>query len=83
MIAIAKPSPGPKQGSGWQQGFLAMMPDIVKSAHIAFRNLNPEARQEAVQEVLVSAMLAYVGLTTKGSSHLAMGQSASMAVLRL
>ena len=39
-----------------------MMPDIVKSARIAFRNLDPEARQEAVQEVLVSAMLAYARL---------------------
>jgi hypothetical protein len=62
MIAIAKPSPRPKQRSGWQQGFLVMMPDIVKSAHIAFRNLDPEAHHEAVQEVLVSAMLAYVRL---------------------
>jgi transposase-like protein len=62
MIAIAKPSPRTKRPSGWQQGFLVMMSDIVRSAHIAFRNLDPEARQEAVQEVLVSAMLAYVRL---------------------
>jgi hypothetical protein len=62
MIAIAKPSPRTKRPSGWQQGFLEMMPDIVRSAHLAFRNLDPEARQEAVQEVLVSAMLAYVRL---------------------
>jgi hypothetical protein len=60
MIAIAKPQP--KQRSGWQQGFLAMMPRIVRSAQIAFRYLDSDAREEVVQEVLVSAMLAYIRL---------------------
>ena len=62
MIAIAKPSPPPRRRSKWQTGFLAMMPDIIKYARIAFRKMDAATRQEAVQEVLVSAMLAYARL---------------------
>ena len=71
MIAMTKPSPRPKRRSNWQTGFLAMMPNIVKHARQAFRYFGAEARAEAVQDVLVSAMLAYVRLYHRGKVDLA------------
>jgi len=35
-----------------QQTFLAIMPDIEKIATCAFRELNPDAREEALAETL-------------------------------
>lgn len=46
----------------WHQAFLAMMPIIETHARISFRHLDPEARQEAVQECIANAMVAYVRL---------------------
>jgi len=72
MIAIARESsPHSKRRSNWQSGFLAMMPNIVKYARRAFCHFDAEARSEAVQEVLVSAMLAYVRLFRRGKVDLA------------
>ena len=71
MIAIAKVSPETKTRSNWQTGFLAMMPDIVKYARRAFHYLETEARAEAVQEVVVSAMAAYVRLYQREKVDLA------------
>jgi hypothetical protein len=63
MIVVARPSRQPKRPSNWQMGFLAMIPRIAKHAKRAFRHLDAEAREEAVQEVIVSAMLAYSAST--------------------
>ena len=45
--------------SSWHAGFLAMMPAIRRQARVAFRDLDPEAREEAVHHVLCNACLAY------------------------
>jgi hypothetical protein len=50
----------------WHEGFLVMLPAITTHARIAFRDLGPEARQEAVQEVVCNAMVAYAGLAQRG-----------------
>lgn len=71
MIAISKQSSHTKRCSDWQAGYLAMMPDIVRRATRAFCYLNTEARNEAVQEILVSAMLAYVRLHERGKVDVA------------
>jgi hypothetical protein len=71
MIAIATASTESKRRSNWQTGFLAMMPNIVRYARRAFHYLDAEARAEAVQEVLVSAMVAYVRLDQRGKVDLA------------
>jgi hypothetical protein len=55
----------------WHQGFLAMLPAIATHARIAFGNLGPEARQEAVQEAVCNAMVAYVALAQRGKVALA------------
>lgn len=64
MIRIADPFP--PDLPAWHKGFLAMLPAIFKHARIAFRYLRPEARQEAVQEVVCNAMTAYAALAKRG-----------------
>lgn len=46
----------------WHAGFLAMLPAIRRSLKAAFRGLDPEARDEAVQEDICNALAAYVRL---------------------
>lgn len=57
--------------AAWHAGFLAMLPAIRTHAQIAFRHLDPEARQEAVQEVICSATAAYFRLWQLGKVDLA------------
>jgi hypothetical protein len=57
--------------TAWHQGFLAMLPAIRLHARIAFRDLDPEAREEAVQEAVCNALAAYVGLFRRGKVALA------------
>ena len=67
MICIAEnPS-----STAWHTGFLAMLPRIQQSARFAFRHLRPEARQEAVQEVLANAWRAYARLAELDKVNLA------------
>ena len=46
----------------WHKVFLTMLPQIVNHARLAFRDLRPEARGEAVQEVVCNALKAFVRL---------------------
>ena len=46
----------------WHARFLAMLPAIEAHARIAFRGLAPEAREDAVQEAIANAMVAFVRL---------------------
>ena len=55
----------------WHQGFLAMLPAIATHARIAFSSLGPETRQEAVQEAVCNAMVAYAALAHRGKVALA------------
>ena len=59
MICSA-PAPAPRRR--WHRQFLALLPQIVTHAKIAFRHLTPEARAEMVQEVVCNAMQAFVRL---------------------
>jgi hypothetical protein len=43
----------------WHAAFLKMLPTITAYARVAFRHLKPEAREEAVQEVVCNACRAY------------------------
>ncbi len=49
-IAAACPAPRPR----WHKVFVAMLPQIVRYAKIAFRSYTPEAKQEAVQNVVTN-----------------------------
>ena len=59
MIAIAKPSSPKRSVPRWHKKFLAMLPLIRQHAQISFRQLDAEARSEAVQEVIANACLAF------------------------
>jgi hypothetical protein len=70
MIARAKPH-RPRRAPGWHAGFLTMLPAIQAHAKVAFRHLDPEAKQEAVQEVTANAAVAYARLFDLGKIDLA------------
>jgi hypothetical protein len=55
----------------WHAGFLAMLPVIHAYARGAFAHLNPEARQDMIQEVIANALVAYVRLFQQGRVALA------------
>ena len=51
---------------GWQAGFLTVMPAVQTHAQIMFRHLPLVHREEAVQEAIASAVLAYRRLAAQG-----------------
>ncbi|NLF73201.1 MAG: hypothetical protein GX575_29545 [Candidatus Anammoximicrobium sp.] len=59
MVRTAAPStPKPT----WHQVFVGMLPAIVTHAKISFRHLRPDARAEAIQEVVCNACCAIARL---------------------
>jgi len=62
MIATAKNLTDKAPAPRWHADFLAMLPAIRTHARIAFRDFDPEARQEAVQEVMANTLVAFVRL---------------------
>lgn len=69
MIAFNEPRSAPDQA--WQAGFVALLPAIRAHARIAFRALRPEARDDAIQEAVANACVAYVRLVQLGKQDLA------------
>jgi len=68
MIQIAdQPRPTP----AWLVGFLALLPAILRHAAHAFRHLKPEARQDAIVEVVDNACVAYLRLHELGKADVA------------
>jgi len=55
----------------WQRGFLALLSEIHAQVRFAFRRLPAERRQEAVQESLANALVAYRRLAELGKTDLA------------
>ena len=53
----------------WHAPFLAMLPAIRAQAHFAFQHLDPESRQDAVQETIANAMVAFVRLAQLGRTE--------------
>ena len=52
----------------WQGSFEVMLPAIETYARIAFRHLNAEAREEAIQETVCNACQAYARLVELGKT---------------
>jgi hypothetical protein len=46
----------------WQSGFVAMIPEIELKLRLAFCRLDPEAREDAIEEGVVHSLLAYLRL---------------------
>jgi hypothetical protein len=62
MKKSRKPARRKKSPPAWHAAFEAMLPVIEKEAKIAFRHLDPEAREEAVQETVCNSCQAYARL---------------------
>jgi hypothetical protein len=74
MIAVARPyqqKSAANSKPAWQAGFMELMPDIHKHVCFAFRRLEPERRDEAVQEAIANALVAYVRLFELGKTDVA------------
>lgn len=82
MIAPVKSSSSSQNGPDWHGAFLAMLPAIRRHARVAFWHLNPEARAEAVQEVIANAMVAFVRLVESGKTDLAYATPLAMYGVR-
>ena len=57
--------------TGWQAGFMSVLPAVATHANIQFRRLSPERREDAVQEAIASACVSYRSLAAKGRPHAA------------
>jgi len=66
----AAPSPRRRPVPAWHRVFLAMLPKIVSYARGAFAGLKPEARQEAIQNVVANSCAAVAGLARRGKLDL-------------
>ena len=55
----------------WQERFLEMLPSIRRHAAYAFRRLDPEARDDAVEEIVANAYVAFARLVQRGKANVA------------
>ncbi len=55
----------------WHAKLLAMLPTIIRYAKRTFRSYDPEARQEAVQNVVANTTATVAGLARRGKLDLA------------
>lgn len=82
MIAVAKPCRARKRSPTWHPAFLALLPRVRRYAHFAFRHLAPEAKQEAVQSAVTSALAAYVRLVQLGKADIAYAAPLALYAIR-
>jgi hypothetical protein len=66
----------------WQSAFIDMLPEIRKWLRLAFRQLGPDAREEAVAEGVVHSLLSYSQLHGKGRAHRANASSLAWYAVR-
>ena len=66
------PAPRPKSATpAWHAQFLAMLPVIRTQARFAFRHLDPEACQDAIEEAVANALVAFVRLVERHKTAVA------------
>jgi len=68
MIAPANPPRRRPATPRWHRPFLKMLPKIRSYAQNAFRHLDPESREDAVQEVIVNVATATACLVKRGKT---------------
>jgi hypothetical protein len=66
MVAPAQRTPRRRSVPRWHRRFLAMLPLIQRQARVAFRDLPPQAREDAVAEVVANCLVSYVRLVRRG-----------------
>jgi hypothetical protein len=59
------------QVTGWQAGFMHLLPAIEAHAQIRFRKLPAERRDDAIQEAVASACVSYQSLAARGQLEIA------------
>ena len=74
MIAPLTIKPPARQPSSWQELFLSILPDIKQHAEFAIKRWRPEAKEDAVQEVIANAAVAFARLVELGKVDLAYPQ---------
>ena len=57
----------------WHRRFMQLLPAIVQTARYSLRHLRGEALQDALQEVIGNAFVAFVALVRRGKMELAYG----------
>lgn len=57
--------------TNWQSDFVAMLPEIEQKLRLAFCRLDPEAREDAIEEGVVHSLLSYVRLVEQGRAEVA------------
>ena len=82
MVSIAGKACPRRPVPRWHRGFLALLPRICYYARFAFRGLDPESKQEAVQSVVAGAMNAYVALVQRGKADVAYATPLAMYAIR-
>jgi len=55
----------------WQSDFVAMLPEIEQKLRLAFCRLDPEAREDAIEEAIVHSLLSYANLHEQGRAEVA------------
>ena len=55
----------------WQSNFVAMLPEIEQKLRLAFCRLDPEAREDAIEEAIVHSLLSYANLHEQGRADVA------------
>ena len=70
-MSTRRNDPRRKTVPAWHAKLLAMLPTIIRYAKRAFRNYDPETRQEAVQNVVANTTAAVAGLAKRGKLDLA------------
>lgn len=68
MVTCSRPNHSSEPDPSWHQRFLSMLPAIRRTARLAFRHLPPEARDEAVADVIANALVAFVRLAEQGKT---------------
>jgi hypothetical protein len=74
MIAFAKSSRqklAANSKPAWHPGFMALLPEIRQHVRFAFRRMQPDRREEAIQEALANALVAYIRLYELGKTDVA------------
>ena len=80
MIRIATQ---PKSATpAWHKAFMGLLPRICQYARFAFRGLDPESKQEAIQSVVTGALNAYVRLVQLGKADIAYATPLAMYAIR-
>ena len=69
-MSSRREDPRRKPAPAWHAKLLAMLPKIIRFAKRAFRSYRPEAREEAVQNVIANTTATVAGLAKRGKLDL-------------